>query len=78
MSAAKFFLAAVTSLAICAVAVRGETCAEVVDGVALIPEGTLTIAEDVSNKRRLAGRYIIPPVHTEILIVVLFLGVSEL
>jgi len=46
MSAAKFFLAAVTSLAICAVAVRGETCAEVVDGVALIPEGTLTIAED--------------------------------
>jgi len=46
MSAAKIFIAAVTSLAICAVAVRGETCAEVVDGVALIPEGTLAVAED--------------------------------
>jgi len=43
MSAAKLFIAAV---AICAVAVRGETCAEVVAGVAIIPEGTQHIAAE--------------------------------
>eukprot|EP00588_Corethron_pennatum_P025391 CAMPEP_0194322668 /NCGR_PEP_ID=MMETSP0171-20130528/22208_1 /TAXON_ID=218684 /ORGANISM="Corethron pennatum, Strain L29A3" /LENGTH=150 /DNA_ID=CAMNT_0039081019 /DNA_START=167 /DNA_END=619 /DNA_ORIENTATION=+ len=45
MSAARLFIAAV---AIGAVAVRGETCAEVVadTGAAIIPEGTLTIAAE--------------------------------
>mmetsp|Transcript_22728 Transcript_22728/g.45466 ORF Transcript_22728/g.45466 Transcript_22728/m.45466 type:complete len:149 (-) Transcript_22728:165-611(-) len=43
MSAARLFIAAV---AIGAVAVRGETCAEVVAGVAIIPEDTQHIAAE--------------------------------